>query len=222
MFDRVAPRYDLVNHVMSFQLDRWWRSRTVRRLRPFLDRAEARTLDLCCGSGDLLLAISRRARTPVLGADFSHNMLIEARRKIIERGRRPFLMEADALQLPLADASLDLITAAFGFRNLANYRDGLVEMLRVLKPGGTAAILEFSMPPNRLFRAVYWFYFQHLLPLISGAISGSRESYEYLPESVSRFPGAEQLKLEMRQAGFSEVEFRYMTGGIVALHLARK
>ena len=132
------------------------------------------------------------------------------------------VFEADALSLPLADGSLDLITVAFGFRNLANYRRGLEEMLRVLKPGGMAAILEFSQPPNPAFRALYGFFSTRVLPRVGGLVSGSREAYSYLPESIRKFPGAEQLAQEMRQAGFSRVEFERMTGGAVALHLGRK
>src|SRR6476661_5676165 len=148
MFGRIAPRYDLLNHLLSFNLDKRWRARTVARVSEILDRPDARVLDLCCGTGDVLLALESRGGKPVLGSDFSHPMLVEARRKISSRRFRSPLFEADALSLPLADASLDLITVAFGFRNLANYQRGLEEMLRVLKPGGTAAILEFSQPPN--------------------------------------------------------------------------
>jgi demethylmenaquinone methyltransferase/2-methoxy-6-polyprenyl-1,4-benzoquinol methylase len=149
-------------------------------------------------------------------------MLVEARRKIDAHGLRTPLFEADALALPLAGASLDLITVAFGFRNLANYQRGLEEMLRVLKPGGVAAILEFSQPPNGAFRALYGFFSTSVLPRVGGIISGSRDAYAYLPESIRKFPGAEQLAQEMLRAGFSRVEFERMTGGAVALHLAQK
>jgi demethylmenaquinone methyltransferase/2-methoxy-6-polyprenyl-1,4-benzoquinol methylase len=218
MFDRVAPRYDFLNHFLSFHVDCWWRARTVASLKPVLDRPDARILDLCCGSGDLMIALQKRTRSRVLGSDFSHRMLLAARAKA---SASP-LFEADALSLPLADESLDLITVAFGFRNFANYRRGLEEFLRVLKPGGTAAILEFSTPPNAAFRGLYHFYSRRILPWLGGWISGSRDAYSYLPESVSRFPGAEQLGSEIRQAGFQDVVFRYMTFGAVALHLARK
>jgi demethylmenaquinone methyltransferase/2-methoxy-6-polyprenyl-1,4-benzoquinol methylase len=222
MFGRIAPRYDLLNHVLSFNLDKRWRARTVARVAEILDRPDARVLDLCCGTGDVLLALESRGGKPVLGSDFSHPMLVEARRKISSRRFRSPLFEADALSLPLADASLDLITVAFGFRNLANYQRGLEEMLRVLKPSGTAAILEFSQPPNGAFRAVYGFFSTRVLPAIGGMISGSPEAYSYLPESIRRFPGAEQLAQEMRRVGFSQVGFERMTGGAVALHLGRK
>ena len=222
MFGRIAPRYDLLNHLLSFNLDKRWRARTVARVADILDRPEARVLDLCCGTGDVLLALENRARRPLLASDFCHPMLVGARRKIAAGGFRSRLFESDALSLPLADASLDLMTVAFGFRNLANYQRGLEEMLRVLKPGGTAAVLEFSQPSNGMFRAVYGFFSTRVLPRIGGMISGSPEAYSYLPESIRKFPGAEQLAQEMRRAGFSQVEFERMTGGAVALHLARK
>jgi demethylmenaquinone methyltransferase/2-methoxy-6-polyprenyl-1,4-benzoquinol methylase len=218
MFGRIAPRYDLLNHLLSFNLDKRWRARTVERVADILDRPDARVLDLCCGTGDVALALETRARRPLLASDFCHPMLLEARGKIVLTR----LFEADALSLPLAGDSLNLITVAFGFRNLANYRHGLEEMLRVLKPGGVAAILEFSQPPNAAFRALYGFFSSSVLPRIGGMISGSREAYSYLPESIRKFPGAEQLAAEMRQAGFSSVEFERMTGGAVALHLGRK
>jgi demethylmenaquinone methyltransferase/2-methoxy-6-polyprenyl-1,4-benzoquinol methylase len=219
MFSGVARRYDLLNHLLSFNADRYWRARTVRRLRHILDRPDARVLDLCCGSGDLMLGLAARRGGVVMGSDFCHPMLHEARRKIERRRARCLLLEADASRLPLPDRCLDLITVAFGFRNLANYRKGLEEMLRVLRPGGVAAILEFSQPPNRLLAALYNFYSVKLLPVIGGAISGSRQAYAYLPESVRKFPGASELAEEMRAAGFSGVEFERMTGGIVALHV---
>jgi demethylmenaquinone methyltransferase/2-methoxy-6-polyprenyl-1,4-benzoquinol methylase len=149
-------------------------------------------------------------------------MLIEARRKLAGRGFRSPVFEADALSIPLASGSLDLITVAFGFRNLANYQHGLEEMLRVLKPGGVVAILEFSQPSNRAFRAVYGFFSTRVLPRVGGMVSGSPDAYSYLPESIRKFPGPEQLAQEMRQAGFSRVEFERMTGGAVALHLCHK
>ena len=214
MFARVARRYDLANHLLSFNIDRLWRARTVRRVRPILERPGARVLDICCGTGDLTLALARECRTPVFGSDFCHPMLVAARRK-----GAAGLFEADALRLPLRDASLDLVTVAFGFRNLANYRAGLAEMRRVLRPNGMAAILEFSEPPNASFAALYHFYSRRILPLIGGALSGSRDAYTYLPESVRKFPPAEELAEEMRRAGFAEVRYERFTGGIVALHL---
>jgi len=222
MFGRIAPRYDLLNHLLSFTLDKRWRARTVARVSEILDRPDTQVLDLCCGTGDVALALESRAGRSLLASDFCHPMLVEARRKISGQGFRTPVFEADALLLPLAEASLDLITVAFGFRNLANYRHGLEEMLRVLKPGGAAAILEFSRPPNPAFRALYGFFSTSVLPRVGGMISGSPEAYSYLPESIRKFPGAEQLVQEMRRAGFSRVEFERMTGGAVALHIGYK
>jgi demethylmenaquinone methyltransferase/2-methoxy-6-polyprenyl-1,4-benzoquinol methylase len=221
MFGRVAHRYDLANHLLSGNLDRRWRAHAARRVRDVLERPGVRALDICCGTGDLALALERRAAPGacILGSDFCHPMLMAARGKISRRRARVALFASDALDLPLRDASLDLIAVAFGFRNLANYRAGLEEMRRVLRPGGMAAILEFSRPPNRLFAAVYRFYARRILPAIGGALSGSRDAYAYLPESVRKFPDAAALAGLMRGAGFREVRHEYMTGGIVALHL---
>ena len=217
MFGSIAPRYDLLNHLLSMNIDRYWRSRTVKAVAKILARPDARVLDIACGTGDLMLALQARCRTVVLGSDFCHPMLVAAQRKGGEA-----LFEADALRLPVADGSLDLVTIAFGFRNLANYRQGLEELLRVLKPGGVAAILEFSTPPNRALARLYGFYSRRILPVVGGWISGSREAYSYLPESVRKFPNAEDLAGQMRAAGFEGVRFERMTAGIVALHLGER
>jgi demethylmenaquinone methyltransferase/2-methoxy-6-polyprenyl-1,4-benzoquinol methylase len=223
MFGRVAARYDLLNHLLSFNLDKRWRARTVERVSDVLMRPGARAVDLCCGTGDVLLSLAGKGGpAAVYGSDFCHPMLIEAQRKIAHRGARSPLFEADALALPLASDSLDLITIAFGFRNLANYRRGLQELVRALKPGGVLAILEFSQPTNRPFAALYGFFSAHILPRIGGMISGSRDAYSYLPESIQKFPGAEDLATQMRAAGFSQVEFERLTFGAVALHIGRK
>lgn len=222
MFGRIAPRYDLANHVLSLNLDRRWRAQTVKRVRHILERPDARALDLCCGTGDLLLAMDAESSRPVMGSDFCHPMLTAARAKILGRGRACPLFEADALRLPLPDSTLDLITVAFGFRNLADYASGLAEMRRVLKPSGVAAILEFSQPGSTLFGRLYNFYSRKLLPLVGGALSGSRDAYTYLPESIAKFPSADALAARMRAAGFRFVEFLRMTGGTVALHLGTK
>jgi demethylmenaquinone methyltransferase/2-methoxy-6-polyprenyl-1,4-benzoquinol methylase len=215
MFGRIAGRYDLLNHLLSFNLDKRWRARTVKRVASILARPDAQVLDLCCGTGDLLLALQGRA---VLGSDFCHPMLLEARRK----SPNSPLFEADALALPLKGDSLDLVTCAFGFRNLANYEKGLDELLRVLKPGGVAAILEFSQPTNRAFGVLYQFFSSRILPRIGGMVSGSPDAYSYLPESIRKFPGADDLAAKIKAAGFERVEFERMTGGAVALHLGYK
>jgi demethylmenaquinone methyltransferase/2-methoxy-6-polyprenyl-1,4-benzoquinol methylase len=215
MFGRIAGRYDLANHLLSGNLDRLWRRRTVRRVRHILERPDARVLDICCGTGDLTIALGKGGRAPVLGSDFCHPMLVAARAKRAGAG----LFEADALRLPVRNGSLDLVTVAFGFRNLTNYEAGLREMRRVLAPGGTAAILEFSQPRNALFAPVYHFYSRRVLPWIGGMLTGSRDAYQYLPESIRKFPDAPQLANEMRRAGFGEVRYEYLTGGAVALHV---
>jgi demethylmenaquinone methyltransferase / 2-methoxy-6-polyprenyl-1,4-benzoquinol methylase len=211
MFGRIAGRYDLLNHLLSFNLDKRWRARTVERVAKL---PRERVLDLCCGTGDLLLALDGGL---VLGSDFCHPMLLKARQKTSSP-----LFEADALALPLKDNSLDLITCAFGFRNLASYEKGLEELLRVLKPGGAVAILEFSQPTNPVFGALYRFFSMRILPGIGGMVSGSRDAYSYLPESIQKFPGAEELGAKIKAAGFRRVEFERMTGGAVALHIGYK
>jgi demethylmenaquinone methyltransferase/2-methoxy-6-polyprenyl-1,4-benzoquinol methylase len=224
MFDGVAPRYDLLNHVLSGNMDRWWRARTVSRLSREIAAPGAVVIDLCCGSGDLMLSLAKRRGATVFGSDFCHPMLLEASRKAADRQARTPLFEADAMSLPLATASADMLTVAFGFRNLANYDKGLREMHRVLKPGGTAAILEFSTPPNPAFRGFYDFYSLRVLPRIGAFLSGegAADAYRYLPESVRRFPGADRLAGMMTAAGFRSVRFHRMTFGIVALHLGVK
>ena len=219
MFGRIAPRYDLLNHLLSLNADRYWRSRTVRSVSEILANPGARILDVACGTGDLMLALESRGQAQVFGSDFCHPMLVAAGKKAREKQSHARFFEADALQLPIASASLDLITIAFGFRNLAKYQQGLDELLRILRPGGRIAILEFSTPPNALLARLYDFYSRAILPILGGWISGSREAYSYLPESVRKFPNAEQLADQMRAAGFANVRFHRMSAGIVALHL---
>jgi demethylmenaquinone methyltransferase / 2-methoxy-6-polyprenyl-1,4-benzoquinol methylase len=219
MFGRVAPRYDLANHLLSANVDRYWRNRTVTRVRDVLNRPQSRVLDLACGTGDLLIALEREAGRQLIGCDFCHPMLTGAHAKLRGGRLKSVLLESDALALPLPDSSVDLITIAFGYRNLANYRGGLSEMRRVLRPGGALAILEFTQPPNHAFAAVYNWYTRHVLPIVGGAISGSPEAYRYLPESVRKFPDAPELARMMTEAGFSAVEWEYLTFGIAALHL---
>jgi demethylmenaquinone methyltransferase/2-methoxy-6-polyprenyl-1,4-benzoquinol methylase len=216
MFGRIAPRYDLLNHLLSMNIDRYWRARTVSSVAPILEKPGAKVLDVCCGTGDLTLALNSRSQSAtVFGSDFCHPMLEKANGKTAH-GR---WFEADALQLPIAGASFDLVTTAFGFRNLTNYSGGLGEVRRILKPGGTIAILEFSTPPNPLLAELYGFYSRSILPAIGGMISGSKDAYTYLPESVRKFPDADGLADQMRDAGYVNVRFERMTLGIVALHL---
>jgi demethylmenaquinone methyltransferase / 2-methoxy-6-polyprenyl-1,4-benzoquinol methylase len=223
MFGRVAARYDLLNHLLSFNLDRRWRAHMVERVAEVLARPETKVLDLCCGTGDVLLSLAaRRGAATIFGSDFCHPMLIEAQRKRNDRKVGAPLFESDALALPLAAGSLDLVTVAFGFRNLTNYRRGLEELARVLKPGGVLAILEFSQPTNRAFAGLYGFFSARVLPWVGGLISGSRDAYSYLPESIKKFPGAEGLAGQMQAAGFAGVQFERLTFGAVALHLGKK
>jgi demethylmenaquinone methyltransferase/2-methoxy-6-polyprenyl-1,4-benzoquinol methylase len=215
MFGRIAPRYDLANHLLSYNLDRLWRRRTVKRVRSILERPDARVLDICCGTGDLAVALQRAGRARVLGSDFCHPMLEAASRKL----PGGVLFEADAMQLPVRDASFDLVTVAFGFRNLTNYDAGLREMRRVLRPGGTAAILEFSQSNSALFGVVYKFYSRRILPHLGGLITGAPDAYRYLPESIKKFPDADGLADAMRRAGFRTVSYERLTAGSVALHI---
>ena len=225
MFGRVAPRYDLLNHLLSGQIDRYWRRKLVRAVRPYLDRDESRIADLCCGTGDVALAFGRARRKspraqPCLASDFCRPMLERADEKLRRAGHRFPLVEADASRMPLPDGSLDLIAIAYGFRNLANYRGGAEEFARLLASGGCLAILEFSQPTSRLWRAVFNAYFEHALPRLGNAISGSGGAYSYLQESVARFPEPEAVRTLLCDAGFERVEARVLTGGVSMLYLA--
>jgi len=228
MFTQIAPRYDLLNHLLSLQLDRLWRARTARLLHSVLDRPDALVLDLCCGTGDLAFALARAGRARIIGADFAHTMLVRAREKSTVLAPPPNqsaaspmpIFEADALRLPFADAAFDLVTSAFGFRNLANYEAGLREIQRVLKPGGTVAILEFAEPPEGRLGDVYRWYFCNVLPKIGGLISGDQAAYKYLPKSVARFFRPPELAALMTAVGYQSVDYRVWTFGTVALHNA--
>ena len=222
MFSHIAPKYDFLNHLLSFNIDRSWRKLLLERLGPVLSHPEARILDLCCGTGDVLLDLEGAGQCRILGADFCHPMLLAAQEKAHARGFRPLLFEADALELPLATDSLDAIAISFGFRNLANYQAGLGELHRVLKPRGTLAILEFSHPSALAMRVGYGLYSNIVMPAVGALISGSREAYRYLPDSIRKFPNAEELLAMMRRAGFGEADFRLLTGGVAALHTGRK
>jgi demethylmenaquinone methyltransferase/2-methoxy-6-polyprenyl-1,4-benzoquinol methylase len=229
MFTQIAPRYDLLNHLLSLQMDRMWRSRTAKVLQPILQCADARVLDLCCGTGDLAFALQRCGSARIWGADFAHTMLQRAQEKAHRtqspsgRSNRsiPFV-ECDALRLPFPDRTFDLLTAAFGFRNLANYEAGLIEIHRVLKPQGTIAILEFTEPKAGLFGDLYRWYFRAVLPRLGGIISGDQAAYTYLPKSVARFFQPVQFTALMSKIGFTDVIARVWTGGTVALHTGRK
>jgi demethylmenaquinone methyltransferase/2-methoxy-6-polyprenyl-1,4-benzoquinol methylase len=222
MFDRIAPRYDLLNHLLSCNVDRTWWWRTARRFRHILARPNAKVLDICCGTGDMTAALLQRRPAdaePVVAADFSLQMLARARRKLA--GRSVEVIEADALRLPFGDGSLDLVTTAFGFRNLANYQSGLEEFLRVLAPGGEVGILDFSEPVG-IAGKVFRFYFRHLLPWLGSRISGDSGAYGYLPHSVERFPAPSVMLEMMVSAGFVEVSWTPYSFGIAGLWRGRK
>jgi demethylmenaquinone methyltransferase/2-methoxy-6-polyprenyl-1,4-benzoquinol methylase len=224
MFDTIAPTYDRANHLLSFGIDRYWWHRAAWSLRAILRRPNAVVLDLCCGTGDMTLALDRRRpvhpeAAPILALDFSHQMLARGARKF---GRRNILaVEADALNLPLADNSVDLVTAAFGFRNLIDYAAGLSEIWRVLRPGGTVAILECNQPDG-LIGALYSIYFQHVLPWVGGLISRRPRAYAYLPDSVQRFPRPPRMLALMREAGFLDARWTSYTFGTAGVYRGTK
>ncbi len=248
MFYAIAPRYDLLNHLLSAGIDRLWWRRTARALRPILARPDAVVLDLCCGTGDMTLALDRlRPKSAsrkesvilsegaaavegpavacstlpasILAVDFSRNMLSLAQPKFAGRNIRA--IEADALHLPFADASIDLITCAFGFRNLASYADGLAELHRVLRPAGQIAILDFNQPTG-LVGAIYNLYFKRVLPLLGRIISRDPRAYTYLPESVARFPGPPRMMEMISAAGFRSPTWTPYTFGVAGLYRAIK
>ena len=221
LFSGIADRYDLLNHLLSFQMDRHWRSVVARRFRGRLSNPASRVLDLCCGTADLALALSRMGQARIVCSDFSHPMLTIAGKKLRERSLLPMIAEADALQLPFADNSFDLAVCSFGFRNLANYRAGLAEIRRVLRPGGEIGILEFS-EPRGLLRPFYSFYFHRVLPRVGEWISGVNGAYSYLPGSVDRFPGPAELVAWMAEMSFFQAQARPLTGGIATLYTAIK
>lgn len=255
MFDSIAPRYDLLNHLLSANIDRLWWRRTAGRFRPVLMRPEAAILDICCGTGDMTMALLHHRPSgarPILAADFARAMLARGVQKFgrqarqaranLAGGRRksavldpavsnascgthgvPYAvpLEADALHLPLRDGSLDLIVTAFGFRNLANYRAGLGEFLRVLKPGGQLGILEFSEPGGLVGKA-YAVYFRRVLPAVGRLICGRQGPYNYLPSSVGSFPRPPEMLALMRGAGYAECAWRPYTFGIAGLYTAAR
>ncbi len=221
MFTSIAPRYDLLNHLLSFNVDRLWWRRAARTFRHILQRPGARALDMCCGTGDMAFALLRasRGKAEILGADFSHAMLVRANEK--SRGTSLQWMEADALRLPVRDTTVDLVTSAFGFRNLADYDAGLREILRVLRSGGEAGILDFGEPEGLIGR-VYRVYFKHVLPAMGTMVSGVKGPYAYLPASVERFPSPDEMLERMRAAGFSDVSWTPYTFGIAGLYRGKK
>jgi demethylmenaquinone methyltransferase/2-methoxy-6-polyprenyl-1,4-benzoquinol methylase len=224
MFGHIAPSYDLLNHLLSLNVDRYWRWRTTRLVPP---AGAAPILDLCTGTGDLALAYDRaaRGRVPIVGADFCHEMLVRAHPKTHRRraGDRIRYVEADAQQLPFPDGQFQITTVAFGLRNITDTDRGLAEMVRVTQPGGRVAILEFSQPRHRLFGRLYHFYFHRVLPFVGQAISRSKDNaYRYLPASVLEFPDGEALAERLRRHGLRDVRWYPLTFGIATLYVGTK
>lgn len=219
MFAGIAKRYDLLNHLLSGNVDKRWRRIVATRLRNKLSSSGARVLDVACGTGDLALTLFEITGARVVGTDFCRPMLEIAAAKSTDQIS---FIEGDALALPFREGSFEAVTIAFGLRNLASVDGGLAELRRVLKPGGWVAVLEFSRPANAMLRPVFGLYFTKVLPLMGGLISGSRSAYSYLPASVQKFPDQQQLALLMQRAGFEQVEFENLTGGIAALHMGRR
>ena len=223
MFSQIAPRYDFMNHLLSLGTDVYWRWRTVRKVRPV---GEAPILDLCTGTGDLALAFGRatRGKTPIVGADFCQPMLEIGRVKAqrVGAGQITFV-EADAQRLPFPDDEFQIVSVAFGLRNVTDTDRGLREMVRVCRPGGRVAVLEFSMPRWQPFRYFYGLYFRHVLPRIGQLLARNRrDAYNYLPESVGEFPSGEALAQRMRAAGAREVHYYPLTLGVATLYVGTK
>lgn len=220
MFEEIAPRYDLLNHALSLNIDKRWRRLVIRQVADRLRRPGAVALDLCCGTAELTLELG--ALAPAFGVDFCHPML-ELGIKKVRRAQLPIeLIEGDALNVPFADSRFDVVTVAFGLRNVDGTTAGLREMYRLLKPGGRCVVLEFSRPQLPIFRSVFRFYFTRLLPRIGNAVSGSSFAYQYLPDSVKSFPDQKELMSLMQAVGFSDVRYYNLFGGVASLHLGDK
>ena len=225
MFNSIAPRYDLLNHVLSANIDRLWWRRAAQRFREVLARPDTAILDICCGTGDLTIALLKhrpQSARPILAADFAHGMLSRGAQKFAARSGKQstaVALEADAMHLPLRSESLDLVMTAFGFRNLANYEGGLREFHRVLKPGGQLGILEFSEPDGFLGE-IYALYFRRVLPAIGRAICGKDGPYKYLPTSVGAFPPPPEMQNMLRQTGYTDCAWQPYTFGIAGLYTA--
>jgi demethylmenaquinone methyltransferase/2-methoxy-6-polyprenyl-1,4-benzoquinol methylase len=218
LFSNIAPYYDLLNHLLSINIDKRWRRFTAEKLSDILAKDQARAIDVCCGTADLSLELGKKA--PTVGIDFCHQMLVIGKKKI--KNHPIVLLEGDALNLPFAESSFDALSCAFGLRNLADVSLGLKEFYRIVKPGGRVAILEFSQPVVPIFKQLFLFYFNYVLPKIGGIISGSSAAYSYLPASVGKFPDQKRLVEMMQNIGYKNVHYFNLTGGIAALHLGDK
>lgn len=221
MFAGVARHYDLLNHVLSLNIDKRWRRTTVRKVPSLNDQP---ILDVCTGTGDLAIEYAKSPGKPrVIGADFCREMLVIARQKA-DKYKLPIeFFEADAMQLPFADSSFQIVSVGFGLRNVSDTMKGILEMVRVAAPGGRVAILEFSRPRVPILRSLYLAYFKYLLPRIGQSVSkSSHDAYHYLPASVMQFPDGEEMVALMQQAGLSKVEFFPLTLGIATLYIGTK
>ena len=219
MFSGIANKYDFLNHFLSVNIDKRWRRKVSEKLRDILDNENSVVLDVACGTGDLSIELRQNSKAKVIGTDFCRPMLTIAREKTVKLNEKIPYIEGDAMNLSFADASFDAVTIAFGLRNLSNVKDGISELKRILKPNGKLVILEFSEPRIPGLKQSFQFYFSHILPRIGGAFSGSRGAYEYLPDSVSKFPNQKRLAEMLEHEGFSGVEYKNLTGGIAAVHI---
>ena len=222
MFSRISPKYDFLNHFLSGNIDKRWRKLVTKKLESILNDKNAIVLDVACGTGDLALEMQKAAKAKIIGTDFCRPMLEIAKDKNAPENLTIPYLEADGMNLSFADETFDAVTIAFGLRNFSNWQDGLKELQRVLKSGGKLIILEFSAPVVPGFRQLFQLYFTKILPKIGGVVSGSRGAYEYLSESVARFPNQKGLMKMMLENGFSDVEYKNLTGGIAAIHIGAK
>jgi len=222
MFSGIANKFDFLNHFLSINIDKRWRRLVSEKLKDVLDNPNALVLDVACGTGDLSLEMQKGAKAKIFGTDFCRPMLEIASGKNEKRELKIPYTEADGMNLSFADETFDAVTIAFGLRNFSNWQAGLRELHRVLKASGKLVILEFSTPIIPGFRQAFQFYFSSILPRIGGAVSGSRGAYEYLPNSVTKFPDQKNLARMMSETGFANVEYKNLTGGVAAIHTGRK
>ena len=222
MFSGIAKRYDFLNHFLSLNIDKRWRKLVSRKLVDILQNENAVILDVACGTGDLSVELQQSGKAKVIGTDFCRPMLAVAAEKNPKNNLTIPYLEGDGMNLSFDDNTFDAVTIAFGLRNFSNWHDGLIELRRILKVGGKLAVLEFSTPIIPGFKQAFNFYFANVLPRIGGAVSGSRGAYEYLPNSVRKFPDQKELVKMMSEVGFENVEYKNLTGGIAALHIGTK
>src|SRR5688572_22489631 len=225
MFGEIAHRYDFLNHFLSVSIDRRWRKIAAKKVEELIRGIQPRLcLDLCSGTGDLAIELHRRLKLPVVASDFCHPMLVRslAKTRDLKLDGPIRTVEADSLTIPFKTGSFDAVTVAFGLRNLEDPRKGLEEMRRVLRPDGALLILEFSRPVLPIVRSAFEFYFQRILPKLGSWISGQKTAYQYLPDSVGRFPTQIELAAMMEKVGLRNVAYHNLSGGIAAIHWALK